>query len=101
VFDLNLFPDPHPNLLLTLVVGISEEETVGEPVWKSCVPFGPTSTGFYEENIVVAHTPDDPPSYRILVNSNSTVSFSGTTVSNGISTAKGVEKSTVGLNQTN
>jgi hypothetical protein len=101
VFDLNLFADPHPNLLLTLVVKISEEETVGELTAKGCVPIGPFGTGFYEENLVVAHTPDDPPSYRILVNSNSTVSFSGTTVSNGISTAKGVEKSTVGLNQTN
>lgn len=101
VFDLNLFADPHPNLLLTLVVKISEEETVGELTAKGCVPIGPFGTGFYEENFVVAHTPDDPPSYRVLVNSNSTVNFSGTTVLNGIGTATGVEKSTVGLNQTN
>ena len=101
VFDLNLFADPHPNLLLTLVVKISEEETVGELTAKGCVPIGPLGTGFYEENLVVAHTPDDPPSYRVLVNSNSTVNFSGTTVLNGIGTATGVEKSTIGLNQTN
>jgi hypothetical protein len=100
-FDLNLFLSPEPpTLVLTLRPKIQETVNYGEPLPTGCTLLGPAPTGFYEENLAVAHTPDTAASYRVPVNSSKSVTFSGT-VSLGGAVATATETTTITLNQSN